>query len=79
MAELDQIKQGLQILGVGNLMAQNISLLKPLFKMKTYVSAAAFIDFFEIFWSVCGETRDKEEGVILAWTEYIMNIEGKCH
>ena len=81
MAELEHIKKGLRVLGVQKLMSANITTLKPLFcKLNDKLSAASFVNLFDICWSPLNTTkREEEEGVILAWTEYVMNTEGKFY
>ena len=78
-AELDQLKEGLEYLGVYNLICRNRSVMKPLFLQsgKPKVTAASILATFEIKWSPQGSNqREKEEAVIFGWTEYVYDTEG---
>ena len=59
MAELEQLKQGVKELGILNL-------------LHAQLSPSTVINMFKVIRSPVGSNqRDKEEAVILGWTEYI--------
>ena len=79
MAELEQLKQGLKELGVLNLLCSHPKLLKPLFLAsgKPQLTSSTIINMFKVVWSPIGSNqREKEEAVILGWTEYLHGLKG---
>ncbi|MCG8622442.1 MAG: hypothetical protein MJE68_10665 [Proteobacteria bacterium] len=78
MAELEQLKQGLKELGILNLLHAHSKVLKPLLLAsgKPQLSPST-VNMFKVIWSPVGSNqRDKEEAVILGWTEYIHGLKG---
>ena len=78
-AELDQFKEGLDYLGVCNVMCCNRLIMKPLLLVsgKPKLTATTLLATFEVKWSLQGSNqREKEEAVIFGWTEYVHNTEG---
>ena len=78
-AELDQLKSGLDLLGVHSLMLVNRKLFKPLLVAsgKTALSCDSLLKLFTVSWSPHGSNqRELEEAVILGWTEYVNGIGG---
>ena len=78
-AELDQLKEGLDYLGVRNVMCCNRLIMKPLLleSGKPKLTATTLLATFEVKWSLQGSNqREKEEAVIFGWTEYVHDTEG---
>ena len=79
MAELQQLKQGLEELGVLNLLLTHCNLLKPLFLAsgKTPLTPSCVVNMFKVIWSPVGSNqREREESVILGWTDYLYGLKG---
>lgn len=79
MAELEQLKQGLKELGVLSLLHSHQKLLKPLFLAngKPQLTASSILNMFKVIWSPIGSNqREKEEAVILGWTDYVHGLKG---
>ena len=73
-SELEQLKNGLSMLGVLDLLHSHPSLLKPLFLAggKPHMTCDHIIKLFCVCWCPSGSNRrEVEESVILGWTEYI--------
>ena len=80
-SELEQLKNGLSMLGVLDLLHSHPSLLKPLFLAgdKPHMTCDHIIKLFCVCWCPSGSNhREVEESVILGWTEYIHGIKGNC-
>ena len=78
-AELDQLKEGLDYLGVRNVMCCNRLIMKPLLleSGKPKLTTTTLLATFEVKWSLQGSNqREKEEAVIFGWTEYVYDTEG---
>ena len=77
-AELDQFQRGLETLNVLTFMRKHAAYVKLLFAANTSVlTAQAMLALFEVNWSLPGcPQREREEAVLVAWSEYVMNIEG---
>ena len=78
-AELDQLKEVLEYLGVHNVMCCNRLIMKPLLleSGKPTLTATTLLATFEIKWSLQGlNQREKEEAVVFGWTEYVHDTEG---
>ena len=73
------MKDGLDLLGVSELLQTNATVMQSLFTPKTTpLTADAMFKLFHINWSPtsCSQ-RDSEEAVIVAWAEYLYSTEGK--
>lgn len=80
-AEIDQLKDGLQTLGVLQLMQQYFYLFRPLLQSTTKPSltASQMLRLFHPMWSPIGSNRrEKEELIILNWTTYLNELQGIC-
>ena len=77
-AELDQFQSGLETLDTLNFMKKHAVTIKSLFAQRaTELTAQAMLTLFEINWSQSGTTaRGIEEAVIVAWSEYVLNMNG---
>ena len=78
-AELDQLKEDLDYLGVRSVMCCNHLIMKPLLleSGKPKLTATTLLATFEVKWSLQGSNqREKEEAVIFGWTEYVHDTEG---
>ena len=77
-AELDEIKAGLETLGVLQLLQQNPITMRELF-VATYdvLTADMLQDLFTVEYSLRGSNeRDREEETILHWISLLQEIEG---
>ena len=76
-AELDQFQSSLETLDTLNFMKKHAAI-KSLFAQRaTELTAQAMLTLFEINWSQSGTTaRGIEEAVIVAWSEYVLNMKG---
>ena len=77
-AEIDQLKEGLRLLGVLDILLHNTDVMLPLFRAECIpLTATTLLGLFTINWSpATSDIRDTEEAVIVAWTEYIYSTEG---
>jgi len=77
-AELDDIKAGLETLGVLKLLQQHPLTMRSLFVDTHDVLTADILqDLFTVEFSLRGSNeRDKEEEVILHWITFLQEIEG---
>ena len=68
----------LETLNVLTFMRKHAAYVKLLFAANTSVlTAQAMLALFEVNWSLPGcPQREREEAVLVAWSEYVMNIEG---
>lgn len=79
-AELDQICDGLNCMGVLQLMRNNPALLRPLFLPQPLrpLSADYMINLFVTKFSPLGcNTREEEEAVVMKWVQFLQSIEGE--
>ena len=78
-AELDDLKKGLEELGVLNLLQQNPITFRALFVATHDVLTAENIqDIFKPFYSPTGSNRrEHEEEVIMYWISLLQEIEGQ--
>ena len=73
-AELDELKEGMSLLGVLELLQNNMVVMRTLFTPQNCpLTASTMFDLFQIMWS---SDRDAEEAVIVAWAEYLQCTEG---
>lgn len=78
--ELDQICDGLNCMGVLQLMRNNPALLRPLFLPQPLcpLSADYMINLFVTKFSPLGcNTREEEEAVVMKWVQFLQLIEGE--
>lgn len=78
--ELDQLKSGMQHLGVLDLMFRHSALLGPLLTVSgiPQLTSSVLLELFNVDWSPEGSNqREIEEAVILNWTEYVRELESK--
>ena len=78
LAELEQLRRGLQTTRFFALMQNNVSLMKPLFIYQNKIITSDFIqDFFEVVYSEKGSNnRMKEEALMINWITYLQLLEG---
>ncbi|XP_011406870.1 PREDICTED: uncharacterized protein LOC105314410 [Amphimedon queenslandica] len=80
--ELDQLKEGLECLGVLKLLQDYPKLMRPLLMSsgKKQLNATELLNLFTIVWSPVGSNaRESEESVIYAWTNYVHDCAGAGH
>ena len=78
-AELDQMVEGLESMGVLPLIRSNPNKLYDLFVAGTAIplSADKMIDMFTILFSPVGSNRrEREDSIVLKWCNYLQHIEG---
>ena len=78
LAELEQLKRGLQAVRFGSLMEGHASLFKQLFLPCNKQVTADFIqDLFHVEYSDPGSNnRVKEEAIMMNWVSYLQELEG---
>ena len=80
--ELDQLKEGLECLGVLKLLQDYPKLMRPLFLAsgKQCLSATELLSLFTVAWSPVGSSaRELEESVIFIWTNYVHECAGQLY
>ena len=78
-AELDQIKLGLEVLHVIELVNKYPTLMKPFFVStgRAELTTEMMLSLFTVNWSVKGSNkREREEDTILHWHYYLSELEG---
>jgi len=78
-AELDSLKEGLEVLDVLSLLQKNPRTLRQLFfACQQTLTADAVQDLFAVEFSPSGSnSREKEEELIMFWVTFLNVIEGK--
>lgn len=78
LAELEQLRRGLQTARFYMLLEDNKCLFKPLFRHQNKPITSNFIqDFFEVDFSERGSNnRLKEESIMMNWVTYLQYLEG---
>ena len=79
-AELDQIKEGFNVLQFNTLIKSHPDQLKSLFVAdgQPKLTASSLLNLFNVNWSIPGSNqRTKEEEIILHWNYYVTELEGK--
>lgn len=79
-AELDQIKEGFNVLEFNTLIKSHPHQLKPLFVAdgQPKLTASSLLKLFNVNWSIQGSNQHtKEEEIILHWNYYVTKLEGK--
>ena len=79
LAELEQVKRGLQTAKLTTIMNKHAHLFKELFLHSQNPITADFIqDMFVADYSDRGSNRVKEEAVMMNWVSYLQELEGAC-
>ena len=79
-AELDQLREGLSVMGVLQLLKENAPVMCPLLlsQKPRNLTAEYMIQIFDIKFSPQGSNRrEEEEEVSMRWIQYLQMIEGK--
>ena len=79
-AELDQLTEGLKVLDVLNLFREYPNSMRPLllYSKPIRLTSDYIIDIFKPMLSLPGSNvREREEAILLQWTNYVQLIEGK--
>ena len=78
ISEINQFQEGLNVLGIGNLVKDHPGPLRKLFVHEQKVLTADDLDklFLPVFSPNGSNTREKEEEIILNWKDYIHESEG---
>ena len=80
-SELDQLREGLQVLNLLSIMQSNSTLFMPLFigSNRPQLTADALLGLFKVkSWSPEGSnSRECEEAVIFNWQNYVRETEGR--
>ena len=81
-AELDQLLQGLETLGVLPLIRSNPCMMRPLFTgtgQEQKLTAELLFDLFSPqFSSVGSNRREQEEKIVMFWDNYLQMVQGTC-
>ena len=80
-AQVDQLREGLAVMGVGDLMTSNASMFRKLLTEKPPLLTADYmLDLFITEFSLSGSNRrEAEEQAALYWINFIQLIECKSH
>ena len=78
-AELDNLREGLEVLGVLSLLRDNPHILRqPFVAQLQCISADLLQELFEVQFSPQGaNAREKEEQLVLYWINFLHEVEGK--
>jgi hypothetical protein len=76
-AQLDQLIEGLQALGVYELLSSHSKLVTDTFCNKVDLTTELIIDLFDVLYSPEESSRSKEEVVITFWIELLTLIDCK--
>ena len=78
ISEINQFQEGLNVLGIGNLIKSNPDVMREVFVYSDKEFTALDLDelFLPMFSPAGSNAREKEEAVILNWKDYIFEAQG---